>query len=240
MVPLAPAGIEHRDIRVRTVVARAEPPEAAAQGLLDGGEIVGALNGLDPEMAVARGRRPALLEHHHRADRVGAHGVADVVTLDASRRSRELQPRSEIVEQRLGLRGIVVVDDSLLAERDQRGLRGLRDQPPGIAALGDVHLDGAAALLGEELLENRAPLDLFGHEEPPRNRGHVGVILREKPAEARRRIEPGDALELVRLHRHDAPLADAQHRGHGATRLDGNRDAVLVGCARRAAPSGVR
>ena len=137
--------------------------------------------------------------------------------------------RREVVEQRLGLRRIVVIDDALLAERDQRGLRGLRDQPACIAALGDVHLDGATALLGEELLEHSAPLDLVGHQEPARNRGHVGVILREEPAEARRGIEPGDALELVRLHRHDTPLADAEHRGHGAPRLDGDGDAVLVG-----------
>ena len=33
----------------------------------------------------------------------------------------------------------------------------------------------------------------------------------------------------MRLHRHHAPLTDAQHRGHCAARLHGNRDAVLVG-----------
>ena len=69
-----------------------------------------------PKMAVVRWPGAAVFEDDHRAHRVGAHGVADVVALDASRRTGEAEALRKIDEQRLGALGVEVVDDAPLAQ----------------------------------------------------------------------------------------------------------------------------
>ena len=64
------------------------PAESAPQYLLQHREIVGALHRLDAEMPVMRRLGPALFEDDHRAHRVLALDVRDVVALDPHRQCR--------------------------------------------------------------------------------------------------------------------------------------------------------
>ena len=59
--------------------------EPAPQDLLQHGEVIGTLHGLDPEVAVVGRLRAAILEHHHGTDRILALDVRDVVALDPHR-----------------------------------------------------------------------------------------------------------------------------------------------------------
>src|SRR5437867_1683136 len=61
--------------------------EAPTQYLLNRSDIVRARDSLDFELAVAVLLRLAVLEHHHRANRVGALGVRNVVALDPRRQA---------------------------------------------------------------------------------------------------------------------------------------------------------
>ena len=64
------------------LLGRRCPPEAPPEDLLVAGEVVGAVDRLDPEAAIVTGPRLAVLEDDHAGDRLGALEVADVVALD--------------------------------------------------------------------------------------------------------------------------------------------------------------
>jgi len=125
--------------------------ESAPERLRHGGEVVGALHRLDPEMPVVAGTGPAVLEDDHRAHRVGAHGVADVVALDPARRAVEVEAGGEVGEQRLGPLRIEVLDDAALAQRGERRLASALHQPAQLAPLRDPDVNRAAAFAGEEV-----------------------------------------------------------------------------------------
>ena len=119
-------------------------PEPAAQDLLVAREVVRALDALDPEAPVLAAPRPALLEHDHAADRLGALEVRDVVALDAHRRSGQAEGLGQLLErgQRLALVGQPA---GLLARQRLAGVacRQLHQLAP-LAALRDVEADVAA------------------------------------------------------------------------------------------------
>ena len=203
----------------------ADPP---AQGLLHRGEVVGALDRLDPEVAVVVGTRPAVLEHHHRAHRVGAHGVADVVALDAPWQVGEVEPGLQVGEEPPGALGVEVGLDPLLAERRLRGPRGLVDKLAGGAPLGDAHLDGTTALLAEELLEHGVAGRALRDHQGAREARRVAVVQAEEALERVGGAEPGDALDGVVLHHRHLALAHREDGHHPTVAFEGDPDHVAV------------
>ncbi len=228
---VAPGGIVDRDVvRGRLVTTAAQQTrETPAQGLLHRGEVVAPLDGADAEMAVVRRPRTPVLEHDHRADRVGAHRVADVVALDASRRRRELEALREVDEERVGALGVEVVDDAALPQGAQRRGARLLDELPACSAARVAEVDRATALLGEELLDDASR---------PRwclRRGWCAAgwarccstagtkALRHSPA--LRSATPSSSCVSMP---EDAAASHRQQRHHGTPSLEGNRHAVLV------------
>ena len=86
-----------------------------------------------------------------------------------------------------------------------------------------------ATLLGEEILDDRGVIDGVGDEDGAWHGRRAAVVLRHEGAQAVTGAEVGDALELVRLHGHDASAAHRQQRDHGPAALQRDRHAVLVG-----------
>ena len=101
------------------------PAEAPAEHLLQHGEVIRALDCLDLEVPIVGRFGSAILEDDHRADRVLALDVGNVVALDPDREGRQRQPRLQVVEQRGRAVGIVVQLDAQLAHRFLRVGGGL-------------------------------------------------------------------------------------------------------------------
>ncbi len=144
------------------------------------GEVVGALDGLDPEPAVLARARLAVLEDDHAADRLAALEVADVVALDAQRRPGQSERLGELLEggQRLALVGQPA---RLLAGERLAGVAGGQDQELALLpALRDAEVDRPAATLGEERLEDRGLGDGRRHVDLARDRAGPGVVLLEE------------------------------------------------------------
>ena len=135
------------------LVAGLRPAEAAQEHLLVAGEVVRALDRADPEAAVVPGPRPALLEDDHAADRLGALERADVVALDAHRRTRQVERRRELLE-RSERAALIGQPAGLLAGQ---GLGGVADRQLHelalLAAPRDPQVHRPGAPLGQERLE---------------------------------------------------------------------------------------
>src|SRR5439155_23613071 len=97
--------------------------EAASQDFLMGGDVVRALHRPDPESAVLPRPRLAVLEDDHRADRLGALEVRDVITLDPGRERGQGQCVGELLE---GTQGLALVREpaSLLSREHLLGVAG--------------------------------------------------------------------------------------------------------------------
>ena len=86
---LAPDGAEPRRLPLGLLLQAVG--EAPPQHLVQGGEVVGALHGLDAEVAVFLLRRYPVDEHHHACHAQYALGVGNVVALDAPGSFRQAQ-----------------------------------------------------------------------------------------------------------------------------------------------------
>ena len=99
-VELAPAAVDQDQIGQRApLLERLREP--AREDLAEGGEVVGAGDGPDPEPLVVVLLEAPVLPHDHRADLLGALEVRDVVALDAVREPREAQRVPELLEDEL-------------------------------------------------------------------------------------------------------------------------------------------
>ena len=189
-------------------------------------------------MAVVRGLGAAVLEHDHRAHRVGAHGVADVVALDASGRTRKSEPLGEIDEQRLGALGVEVVHDAALPQRARRGRARLFDELPARAAPGMAEIDWTTALLGEELLDHGRILDGVGDQDGAGHRRCAAVVLRhERPQAvtgAARSVTPSSSwvsMAMTRPRRTDSSATMARPPSSAtATQSWSAREPVSIFC----------
>src|SRR5207245_4361382 len=75
--------------------------EAAAEDLLEGGKVVGALDGPDPEALVIVRLHRAVFPDDHRADLLATLGVGDVVALDTVRGRGEAEDALQLFEHEL-------------------------------------------------------------------------------------------------------------------------------------------
>ena len=90
---LSPAAVDDDELRAGKALlfCRSQLCQAAAQHLLQGGEVVGALHGADAEAAVEHLVRLAVREHHHAAHLVHARNVGNIVALHALGVAGEVQ-----------------------------------------------------------------------------------------------------------------------------------------------------
>ena len=202
--------------------------EPAPKRLGHGGEVVGALHRLDPEVPVVTGTGPAVLEDDHRAHRVGAHGVADVVALDPARRAVQVETGGEVGEQRLGPLRLEVLDDPALAQRGEGRLARPLHQPAQLAPLRDPNVDRTATLAGEEVGDVDEVLGGVRDDDGPGKLGRPAVELGEEGTQALGRRAVGDTLDLVGLRADHPAAADGEHRRHPPPRLDDDGDGVVV------------
>ncbi len=112
-------------------------------------EVVGFDAGrLDPELAVVGLPRQAVLEDDHRRDGILAHGVRDVVALDAKWQRLEVQRFAQLFERLDAAQPLLLALRLVGLERVARVLVRELLQAAFLAALRDAHLDARAAALG--------------------------------------------------------------------------------------------
>ena len=147
------------------------------------GEVVRALDALDPEAPVLAAARLAVLEDDHAADRLGALEVRDVVALDAHRRSGQAEGLGQLLErgQRLALVGEPA---RLLARQRLAGVpRRERHELTALPALRDVEADMAPALLRGTPRCRRRPAAVERHVDLARDGARARVVLLDEAAE---------------------------------------------------------
>ena len=165
------------------LLAARRPPEPSPQHLLVAREVVRPLDGLDPEPPVLPRPRPALLEHHHAADRVAALEVRDVVALDPHRRPDEPQRRGELLERAERPALVGQPSGGLARQRLRRVPRGELHQLALLAPLRGADVDAGPTTLGEERLEVGGVGERARDEDLARDAGRPGVVLLEEAAQ---------------------------------------------------------
>ena len=137
-----------------------EPRRAAAEHLLHGGEIVGALGALasNPEPAVVGLLRRSCLEHDHRGHGVVRTEVGDVKAFDPDGQRVELERVLQRGERVHPLLAPPLLAQLVLRECQARVALGQLTELALVAPLGDPHLDRAAAPGREGLLEQLDPV----------------------------------------------------------------------------------
>ena len=131
----------------------AQSAEAATDHFGHRGEVVGAVNGFDPEAAVFAGGGASIEEDDHRGDGAVALVVGDVVALDAVGWGGQGERLLDLGERGGGVAAVGHPADALHVERLVGVLRGHFDEASFLAALRVADLDGAAAFLGEQAVE---------------------------------------------------------------------------------------
>ena len=152
--------------------------QATGEHLRHGRDVVGALEALDDEAPVLTLAREPVLEHHHRADGFGAHGVRDVVALDAQWRLLHPQGFGDLVE---GLRAGGEVGGAAQLGLLERHLGVLDDgveQRTLLAAQGDADVDLGAPPVRQ--VRDERVLGLDRRQDVRRNLQVVGVELLEE------------------------------------------------------------
>ena len=176
----------------------------------------------------------ALFENDHRADGVLALDVRDVVALDPYGQRRQLQPRLEVVQQRGGPLRVVIELDPHLSHR-LGGIRGrLLEQLALLAALRDPDRDGAAAALGQPLLDQLAVGQHLGNEDFLGDVRRIRVVLTDEGVEdvgPRLVLIEADEVEVLRAR--EPALADTEDAHRALAIRARQAEEVLVVAAHR-------
>ena len=177
------------------------PAEATPKDLLEHGEVVGALDGLDPKVPIMRRLGPALFEDDHRAHRVLALDVRDVVALDPDRQRGQRKPGLEVVQQRGCSVRVVIELDPHLAHRLRGVGRRLLEQLALLAALRYPDRHAAAPAFAEPLLDQLVVGQRLGNEDLFGDVGGVRVVLADERIEdvgTRLVFAKADQIEVLR------------------------------------------
>ena len=232
LVSLSPSGLSRGslDARARLLAGSlGRALEAPAQHLLDRGHVVGALDGLDLELAVAALLRLAVLEHHHRADRVGALGVRDIVALDPRRQPRQPQQVAHLGQPGDGALLAVEPLQPDLLQLLARVLGRQLDQLALLAAPRHLDLDLVAALLAQPLLDDQRLLDMIGQQDVRRHLGGAVVELGQERGQQMLVVLVLGVLERERLRADQLAAADVEDLHHRRAILAREGDHILVG-----------
>ena len=188
---LAPAAVDDHEVGHRpaqlllvALLARLRAAEAAPQHLLVAREVVRALDGPDPEPPVLAGPRPALLEHHHAADRVACPGSSrcrSTRCASAARRARAPSPAPR-ARRASGPRRPASGRPRARASRRRCGSRAPSARASRRAAgCGSGRREPRRSV--EERLEVGGVGERARHEDLARDAGRPRVVLLEEAAE---------------------------------------------------------
>ena len=174
--------------------------------------------------------RRAALEDDHRRDGVRAAEVRDVEALDPHRQGVEPERGLQPVERLDALLAPALGLELLLVEREPRVALGEVEDAALAAALGGADLDGAAAALGEDLLEDLelgAVLHLALHDDQRRDRERARVVLQDELLGDHGEVLLGRVVEVEGLAILEHPVADLEDLGVGLGALDRDGDGVV-------------
>ena len=203
--------------------------KAAGQHLIQRGEVVRALHGFDPELAVFLLRRFAVDEDDHRADALHALRVGDVVALDAA--GEVLQPEDPAEARRRADRALLPHRGPgvALLEGVPRVLLREQHQVVLLAAPGHQQSDRRALLLTQPLLQ--LLLRALGeglHEDVAGNQPALLVVLGEEFREHFAGILAALALQQEVVAAEHPPAAHIDDLHHGVQAVLAEGDDVLL------------